>query len=50
MQLIKKAEFLIPAEKRKVTPLIVRATAGLRLLPKEKAQQLLVEVEKAIST
>ncbi|KAL0867530.1 hypothetical protein ABMA27_008307 [Loxostege sticticalis] len=50
VQLIKKAEFLIPAEKRKVTPLIVRATAGLRLLPKEKAQQLLVEVEKAIST
>ncbi|CAH0402638.1 unnamed protein product [Chilo suppressalis] len=50
VQLIKKAEFLIPAEKRRTTPLIVRATAGLRLLPKDKAHQLLVEVSKAIST
>ncbi|XP_060806760.1 nucleoside diphosphate phosphatase ENTPD5 isoform X2 [Amyelois transitella] len=49
VQLIKKAEFLIPAEKRKVTPLIVRATAGLRLLPEDKAQGLLDQVYKAIS-
>ncbi|CAG9791627.1 unnamed protein product [Diatraea saccharalis] len=50
VQLIKKAEFLIPAEKRRGTPLIVRATAGLRLLPQEKAQALLVAVSKAIAT
>ncbi|CAG4968301.1 unnamed protein product [Parnassius apollo] len=50
VQLIKKAEFLTPLEKRKSTPLIIRATAGLRLLPKDKAQQLLSHVSKAIST
>ncbi|CAH2051764.1 unnamed protein product, partial [Iphiclides podalirius] len=49
VQLIKKAEFLTPLEKRRATPLIVRATAGLRLLPKEKAQQLLDYVARAIA-
>ncbi|XP_004922790.1 ectonucleoside triphosphate diphosphohydrolase 5 isoform X2 [Bombyx mandarina] len=49
VQLIKKAEYLIPLEKRKSTPLIVRATAGLRLLPADRAEQLLAHVKKAIS-
>ncbi|XP_022831484.1 ectonucleoside triphosphate diphosphohydrolase 5 isoform X1 [Spodoptera litura] len=49
VQLIKKAEFLTPLEKRKSTPLIVRATAGLRLLPADKAQQLIDHVARAIS-
>ncbi|XP_068623622.1 nucleoside diphosphate phosphatase ENTPD5 isoform X2 [Battus philenor] len=49
VQLIKKAEFLTPVEKRRSTPLIVRATAGLRLLPKDKAQQLLQHVSKAVA-
>ncbi|XP_049878932.1 nucleoside diphosphate phosphatase ENTPD5 isoform X2 [Pectinophora gossypiella] len=49
VDLIKKAEFITPPEKRAQTPLIVRATAGLRLLPKEKAQQLIDSVSSAIS-
>ncbi|XP_073948615.1 ectonucleoside triphosphate diphosphohydrolase NTPase isoform X3 [Choristoneura fumiferana] len=48
VQLIKKAEFLTPAAKRRATPLIVRATAGLRLLPADKARQLLLHVEDAV--
>ncbi|XP_063833356.1 uncharacterized protein LOC135082490 [Ostrinia nubilalis] len=48
VKLIESAQFLIPEEKRRDTPLLVRATAGLRLLPKEKAQQLLDEVRDAI--
>lgn len=49
VKLIKNAGFLIPEEKREKTPLIVRATAGLRLLPAEKANQLISHVEDAIS-
>ncbi|XP_045503729.1 ectonucleoside triphosphate diphosphohydrolase 5 isoform X2 [Colias croceus] len=49
VQLIKKAEFLTPPEKRKSTPLVVRATAGLRLLPAMKAQMLIKEVADAIA-
>ncbi|XP_063368435.1 nucleoside diphosphate phosphatase ENTPD5 [Cydia amplana] len=48
VQLIKKAEFLTPAEKRRSTPLIIRATAGLRLLPQEKARKLLASVSDAV--
>lgn len=49
VRLISKAEHLIPDEKRKYTPLLVRATAGLRLLPKEKAMTLIDHVSTAIS-
>ncbi|XP_075983581.1 ectonucleoside triphosphate diphosphohydrolase NTPase isoform X2 [Anticarsia gemmatalis] len=49
VQLIKNAEFLTPVEKRRSTPLIVRATAGLRLLPAAKAQELIDQVAAAIS-
>ncbi|KAJ0172930.1 hypothetical protein K1T71_011106 [Dendrolimus kikuchii] len=49
VQLIRKAEYLTPVEKRSSTPLIVRATAGLRLLPTEKAKQLIAHVADAIS-
>ncbi|XP_063388475.1 nucleoside diphosphate phosphatase ENTPD5 isoform X2 [Cydia fagiglandana] len=48
VQLIKKAEFLTPLEKRRNTPLIIRATAGLRLLPQEKARKLLAAVSDAV--
>ncbi|XP_047998920.1 nucleoside diphosphate phosphatase ENTPD5 isoform X3 [Leguminivora glycinivorella] len=48
VQLIKKAEFLTPLEKRRNTPLIIRATAGLRLLPQEKARKLLEAVSNAV--
>ncbi|KAJ8713119.1 hypothetical protein PYW08_008423 [Mythimna loreyi] len=49
VQLIKKAEFLTPPHQRQATPLIVRATAGLRLLPADKAQQLIDSVARAIN-
>lgn len=49
VQLIKKAEFLTPPEKRRDTPIIVRATAGLRLLPAEKANQLIYHVKDSIA-
>lgn len=49
VQLIKRAEFLTPPQKRASTPIIVRATAGLRLLPADKAQQLITHVATAIS-
>lgn len=49
VQLIKKAEFLTPVEKRQSAPLIVRATAGLRLLPADKANQLIHQVDTAVS-
>ncbi|CAH4027984.1 unnamed protein product [Pieris brassicae] len=49
VQLIKKAEFLTPVDKRRSTPVIVRATAGLRLLPADKAKQLVQEVADAIA-
>lgn len=49
VQLIKKAEHITPPEKRSSTPLIIRATAGLRLLPVEKAKALIAHVADAIS-
>lgn len=49
VQLVKRAEAKLPIDKTHDTPLIVRATAGLRLLPKDKALQLIDEVDKAIS-
>ncbi|CAG9559313.1 unnamed protein product [Danaus chrysippus] len=49
VHLVNRAGHLIPADRRSQTPLIVRATAGLRLLPRDKAQRLIDEVAKAIS-
>ncbi|KAI5635667.1 GDA1/CD39 (nucleoside phosphatase) family domain-containing protein [Phthorimaea operculella] len=49
VDLIKNAEHLTPVEKRRDTPILVRATAGLRLLPKDKAQSLIDHVALAIS-
>ncbi|CAH0713981.1 unnamed protein product, partial [Brenthis ino] len=49
VQLVKRAEQKLPMEKKRETPLIVRATAGLRLLPKDKALQLVDEVDKAVN-
>ncbi|KAJ2942918.1 hypothetical protein O0L34_g15107 [Tuta absoluta] len=49
VDLIKNAEHLTPVEKRRETPILVRATAGLRLLPKDKAQALIDHVALAIS-
>lgn len=43
-QLLAKAKNFVPERYWKSTPLAMRATAGLRLLPTEKADGLLNEV------
>ncbi|KPJ01123.1 Ectonucleoside triphosphate diphosphohydrolase 5 [Papilio xuthus] len=49
VSLVRKAEVLTPAAERARTPLLVRATAGLRLLPPHKAQRLLDHVARALA-
>ncbi|XP_050353005.1 nucleoside-diphosphatase uda-1 isoform X2 [Nymphalis io] len=49
LRLVRQAGRVVPAARRGDTPLLVRATAGLRLLPPLKAQLLIDEVSKAIS-
>ncbi|XP_053488754.1 ectonucleoside triphosphate diphosphohydrolase 5 [Ictalurus furcatus] len=44
-QLLKVAKKTIPKEEWWQTPVLLKATAGLRLMPKEKAQALLDEVK-----
>lgn len=48
-QLLKIAKKTVPEEEWRRTPVVLRATAGLRLLPQEKANALLQEV-RPIST
>lgn len=43
-QLIKIAKKTVPEEEWKRTPVVLKATAGLRLLPQDKAHELLKEV------
>ncbi|CAG0896263.1 unnamed protein product [Darwinula stevensoni] len=43
-QLLEMANSVIPEPERHKTPLVLKATAGLRLLPSEKAENLLNEV------
>ncbi|XP_064131753.1 ectonucleoside triphosphate diphosphohydrolase 6 isoform X1 [Loxodonta africana] len=45
-ELLDVAKQEIPFDFWKVTPLVLKATAGLRLLPEEKAQKLLQKVEE----
>ncbi|XP_048375531.1 ectonucleoside triphosphate diphosphohydrolase 6 isoform X2 [Sphaerodactylus townsendi] len=45
-ELLAVAKEVIPMELWKSTPLVLKATAGLRLLPGEKAQQLLDKVKE----
>ncbi|XP_039751888.1 ectonucleoside triphosphate diphosphohydrolase 5 isoform X2 [Pararge aegeria] len=51
LHLVRSSEDHIPidAKKKRSTPLIVRATAGLRLLPEDKANMLINTVAKAIT-
>ncbi|XP_029190363.2 ectonucleoside triphosphate diphosphohydrolase 5-like isoform X2 [Acropora millepora] len=44
--LLKKSEEIIPKELWKVTPVSLKATAGLRMLPKNSSKKLLEEVER----
>ncbi|KAK6478909.1 ectonucleoside triphosphate diphosphohydrolase 5-like isoform X1 [Huso huso] len=45
-QLLKIAKHSVPKKQWKKTPVVLKATAGLRLLPNEKAQALLEEVQE----
>ncbi|XP_015205682.1 ectonucleoside triphosphate diphosphohydrolase 5 [Lepisosteus oculatus] len=45
-QLLKVAKKTVPRPLWKKTPVVLKATAGLRLLPQEKAQALLEEVQE----
>lgn len=44
--LLQKSEDIIPKERWKATPVALKATAGLRLLPSNSSQQLLEEVRR----
>lgn len=48
-QLLKIAKKAIPKEAWSRTPVVLKATAGLRMLPQEKANALLKEVRSAHS-
>ncbi|KAG0711967.1 Ectonucleoside triphosphate diphosphohydrolase 5 [Chionoecetes opilio] len=48
--LLKLAQDRIPEQYWSSTPLVLKATAGLRLLPSEKAEALLLEVKKVLSS
>lgn len=48
-ELLNVAKQHIPYDFWKATPLVLKATAGLRLLPGEKAQKLLQKVSLAIT-
>lgn len=43
-ELLQKSDAIIPKEQRKTTPVALKATAGLRLLPSNSSKQLLEEV------
>ncbi|GAA6096549.1 ectonucleoside triphosphate diphosphohydrolase 5 [Tachysurus ichikawai] len=47
-QLLKVAKKTIPKDEWWQTPVLLKATAGLRLMPKEKAQALLDEVKQVL--
>lgn len=44
--LLKKSEEIIPRELWKVTPVSLKATAGLRMLPENSSKKLLEEIER----
>lgn len=48
-QLLKIAKKAVPEEEWNRTPVVLKATAGLRLLPEDKANALLKEVRRSFS-
>ncbi|XP_059908282.1 ectonucleoside triphosphate diphosphohydrolase 5 [Gadus macrocephalus] len=48
-QLLKLAQKTVPEEEWKQTPVVLKATAGLRLLPEDKANALLDEVREVFA-
>lgn len=48
-QLLKIAKKAVPEEEWSRTPVVLKATAGLRLLPEDKANALLKEVRRSFS-
>lgn len=49
-QLLKIAKKTVPEEEWSRTPVVLKATAGLRLLPQDKARALLDEVSRRFGT
>jgi len=45
LALLEQAKTVVPPAERGHTPLAMKATAGLRLLPRHKADQLIEEVQ-----
>lgn len=43
-ELLQKSDAIIPKEQQRSTPVALKATAGLRLLPSNSSKQLLEEV------
>jgi len=50
LALLEQAKTVVPPSERGHTPLAMKATAGLRLLPKNKADQLIEEVNISINS
>ena len=50
LELLAAAKERIPAEHRASTPITLKATAGLRLLPKEKSEAILSEVRNVLES
>lgn len=48
VKLVKEADAFIPKNKRAMTPLVVRATAGIRALHADRAKSLINHVYSAI--
>jgi ectonucleoside triphosphate diphosphohydrolase 5/6 len=46
--LLERAKDVVPASERGITPLALKATAGLRLLPREKADILIEEASRKL--
>ena len=47
-KLLEAAKERVPEEHRSTTPITLKATAGLRLLPKEKSEAIIAEVRDVL--
>lgn len=47
--MLDKAKIAVPASEQRSTPLVLKATAGLRLLPNNAQNQILHEIQNTFS-